>query len=321
LIEKNVAIASDDNYFYASLVLLASMAKSVSNLQTIRVHYGFVTGGLSSENQTLLRSVASSLRLNLETYEAPAISEIEKRHITKTTFLKFFFIEKLTTPFFWLDADMVVLERWENLFDYLEVLGGHSEFLVSSSALSGSTRDFNAGLIGRTTEHGIALNGWESMVSEEGFSLDQGIFRTLLADRTSALPHSFNFPAGWGQLQIVEPSATIYHYVGPVKPWHITLERSMGCLRVNCAWSHWFVAEAYLWQMCLESTLIDDLRSHRLLLEGHRSKHHNRLIHSLVQASPRTQRFISKVLGWLPPLRFGIQAATGLSPRTMHPVH
>lgn len=64
-------------------------------------------------------------------------------------------------------------------------------------------------------------------MSSTGGVNDQDTFRSLLRERVTLVPHLFNKTEWWGSKvhKSISREGRLHHYVGPVKPWHLSMEK------------------------------------------------------------------------------------------------
>lgn len=317
----HIAIGTDDNYAYGAMVLITSLHKNISSPNKVHIHLGYVEADLSKIHRAALKRLCMDIGFRFSTHAVKPVVSLRKRHISRTAFLKFHFIETIDRPFFWIDSDIVATEGWGDLFTYLSTKKG-GDFVVAAN-IKGPSARFNSGVIGRKTSNPLVLDGWKKMISNnKGATLDQDVFRTLLKNRVTFTPHFFNKTEYWGSavLESVSPEGRLHHYVGPVKPWHLSVEKRKICIDAGCSWSHWFISEQYLlkiwkggpWESYLDTERwkqIDPAKSQfiqRTLLNPSKTK-----------ASLLLLRFVANI----PLIERLAQRIFALEMKNMHPLH
>lgn len=226
-----VATSSDSNYFPGLLALLNSLRKTNPHLPAI-----VFDGGLTPEQSGIVSAYAEILP------KEPFI-DLENRgkfaYLGNTTLLKFEVAELEYEQVLYLDADMVVLENVDVLFDVPRGKAGvvmevnslknmyrvqHRKMLREAIAADWEMPGFNAGLFClRPAEHRDLKSralGLIGMFGREVFSKTkcQQLLNLLLAGRTHEFPRRYNFSPFYDDPEKHSPA--IIHYLTERKPWH-----------------------------------------------------------------------------------------------------
>lgn len=314
-------MGTDNNYSYGAMVLITSLYEHKPDASLVHIHLGYIPEDLSSKRREMLQLLCDDLGLKVTFHEVEAKHDIQKRHISRTTLLKFYFIENLEYQFFWLDTDTVAAPGWGHLFEYLSTRG-NSEFVVVANT-NGTAYEFNAGVIGRKTDAPITLQNWEKMLSSEGSSLDQEIFRQLLEGRVTHAPNFYNKTEWWGrQLEkTVSSYGRIFHFVGPIKPWHLSVEMRSICVDAKCHWSWWFRSEDYLWGFWQKGSVRRFLEEEQKNNQRGLRQGPSRLTIWLLNSNSGLASKIVRGVLITTPFEFLMRKMLGLDTKNMHPVH
>ena len=234
---RNIVTAADDNYALGVIALISSITNSTPDdiLTECRFVFGFVESDLSTKNLEAIRSVGESSGMRFETRKFVPGSGKTRRHITSTTFAKFFFLDSMQEPFLWLDCDAIVLRGWHEILSQDQRMSASQPYLVVRRP-DDSHEKFNAGVFASLPGHAIA--DWEERVGLHELSLEQHIFQAEMSPRSVSIRASFNVVTIWGGLNPTKPR--ILHFAGPLKPWHLREKVHAKCIRAECSWAHWF---------------------------------------------------------------------------------
>ena len=266
-----VTVALDDHMVYPFCVLAHSIKSTAQTRFALVV--GFFPGKLSASNQRLIDTILSSLAIKHELKElAPNILFTERRHLTMTTFSKFVLSDALAGPHLWLDIDTIVRPGWDDIFREIASAPRGTPLVVAEMTSGAQTRfsGFNAGVLGWTS---APRADWEPVLAslpEKRFSSEQHLLNSLYGAAVHQISSSYNFLSSWHKNKEELSHATIVHFSGPVKPWHLPRRHRQSWSHVNPSWEHWFIAEDAL----IESLTHADIRqlaqhaARRALLSG-----------------------------------------------------
>lgn len=239
-----VAIALDDHMVYAFFVLIHSLRTTAKTPFTLII--GYFQGRLSDPHLGLMKSYLATTGIDYEIRElTPNPLFTERRHLTITTFSKFVISDAVTAPHLWIDLDTIARDGWDDVFAPLLAAGTDIPLVVADKLESPHTRfdGFNAGVLGWTAaERKPWIETLESL-PEKRFSSEQHLFNTLYASDNSVVDVRFNFLSGWHTYQEERERASIIHYSGPIKPWHLPRRHAQQWLSINSSWQAWFDAE------------------------------------------------------------------------------
>ena len=240
---NKIVMAADENYVIGAVGLLASIGQNTGEeiLNRLRVLFAYEASQLSQESISLLTQVCDHYGITLEMEQFVPGSQITRRHISSTTFAKFHFLETSREAFLWLDTDTVVLSGWTKILDSFQMLDEDHPYLIVKRP-DGTSHSPNAGVFGALPGHPI--KNWQSRVGNHELSLEQHIFQGEFSKKSVAVDPSFNVINIWGQQTI--PVASIRHYAGPIKPWHLSGKSKDRCLEIRCTWGTWHEINAKL---------------------------------------------------------------------------
>jgi lipopolysaccharide biosynthesis glycosyltransferase len=247
--ERIVAIALDDQMVYAFFVLVHSLVKTKKH--PFHLIVGYFEGRLSVPNRDLMSAFLEHCGQSAEIRElVPHPLFTERRHLTITTFSKFVISDAVAGAHLWIDLDTIARNGWDDFFDTLNSAPPSIPLVVAAKLESRHTRfdGFNAGVLGWTRGPRAEWLPELANLPEKRFSSEQHLFNTLYKDNVSRVDVRFNFLSSWHEHSEELARASIIHYSGPLKPWHLTRRHTTAWKKVNPSWSAWFSAETELFQ-------------------------------------------------------------------------
>ena len=242
--EHIVAVALDDVMVYGFFVLVHSLAKN--SHAPFRLLVGHFTSRLSEANQKLIVAFLHELGIENEMLElTPHPLFTERRHLTITTFSKFVISDQIAAPHLWLDLDTVAREGWDDIFTPLFAATDSTSLVVAEKLESPHTRfdGFNAGVLGWTRAKRADWVPALASLPEKRFSSEQYLFNTLYSAAFEKVDVRFNFLSSWHEQRPQLERASIIHFSGPIKPWHLLRRHTKAWERINPSWAAWFAAE------------------------------------------------------------------------------
>jgi len=229
--ERCVVTAADAGYFPALMALLRSLKRTNPHLPVL-----VFDGGLSKIQAIKVGSFAKVLP------KRPPF-KIRGRgkfsYIGDTTLLKLEVGGLECEKVLYLDADMIVLERLDELFDFPEGSVGavmevnsvrnmfrsrHRDILFEMIDIGWDDPGFNAGLFAlRPAEWRDLAEKAQSLVEtfgEEVFSKskDQQLLNVLFSGKVHVFPGRYNFSPFYDNIMTCKPA--VVHYLSALKPWH-----------------------------------------------------------------------------------------------------
>lgn len=229
--DRCIVTAADSNYFPALMALLRSLRRTNPHLPVI-----VFDGGLS-------RGQAKRAgRFSKVIPKEPSI-KIDGRgkfsYISNTSLLKFEVTDLSHEKVLFLDADMVVLEKLDELFLFPETSVGvvpevnsvknmfriqHRETLAKSLDIDLDETGFNGGLFALRPREWKGLperaRALMDRFGEDFFSKskDQQLLNIIFSGKTHYFPARYNFSPFYDNAEDHRPA--IIHYLTRCKPWH-----------------------------------------------------------------------------------------------------
>ena len=259
---NTVAVALDDKMVYAFFVLIHSLLQTARQPFTLIV--GHFTGRLAPQNRALIETFLQQLAISADIRElTPSPLFTERRHLTITTFSKFVISDAVPDAHLWIDLDTVGQKGWDDIFTPLHQASPDTALIVAAKIESPHTRfsGFNAGVLGWTS---APRRPWQEELAhlpEKRFSSEQHLFNTLYQDNNTVVDVRFNFLSSWHAHREERERASIIHYSGPVKPWHLPRRHRKAWRAINPSWEAWFDAEDRLNEASLDSDTLQKLTS------------------------------------------------------------
>jgi lipopolysaccharide biosynthesis glycosyltransferase len=244
-----VAIALDDQMVYAFFVLVHSLV--TTKRHPFHLIVGYFEGRLSLAHQELMAAFLDHLGQSAEIRElVPHPLFTERRHLTITTFSKFVISDAVKDAHLWIDLDTIARDGWDDFFEPLNSAPSTVALVVASKLESPHTRfeGFNAGVLGWTRAPREEWLRELANLPEKRFSSEQHLFNTLYKDNCARVDVRFNFLSSWHEQGQELARASIIHYSGPLKPWHLIRRHAKAWALINPSWSAWFDGEAKLFQ-------------------------------------------------------------------------
>lgn len=256
-----VAIALDDHMAYAFFVLVHSLVTTAQ--APLHLIIGHFSGRLSTHNIQVMERFLASHKLSYEIRElTPHPLFTERRHLTITTFSKFVISDAVASAHLWIDLDTVAKRGWDDIFSAIHGAAAGVPLVVAAKIESPHTRfeGFNAGVLGWTREKRKPWIDALQSLPEKRFSSEQYLFNTLYSDNNDVVDSRFNFLSSWHAHSMERNQASIIHYSGPIKPWHLPRRHRRAWLTINPTWESWFEAEELL-HSSLPPSLSQELRA------------------------------------------------------------
>ena len=240
---KNLVCTSiDDNYLWPWMVMVYSAVINSKN-KNFRIIIANINGMLSKELIVIAKEFTKSVGLNLEIVNInTSLNPTFKHQYNLTVYSRLFLMDKLDEDFVWFDADLLLMQGWDQIFVESGNQGKRSYVisgvLDSKPTLEQLSKDknqaygvtngryINAGVIKIWTRKWKNLQknaDWKEMaenLSSYGLSLDdQDIINYLCADHIKLMPSGFNYIVG-DEISFQE-RIFIKHYAGSPKPWRL----------------------------------------------------------------------------------------------------
>lgn len=269
--QPRLAGAFDDNYVWPWIVHVYSM------YATGQVHerlLGDVPGALSDSNRSILERVSSWLDISIRWADIRLPDGLHTSgYTTALSYARLAFADTLEFPFFWLDADTILLSGWEEILTLprvpngmvsrasIEELDETSLTSANEARIQAGSVYFNAGVMELDPQlwrsHSFDRQ-WPILATEyhsRNFQFhDQDILNFLLSGLNVGLPPKFNFRPPFKNNSSDEP--VILHFSTRLKPWLIPRSQRtrLFCSATSTPY-RWY---AQYWNM--EQQLIADAR-------------------------------------------------------------
>jgi len=256
-----VAIALDDHMAYAFFVLVHSLVTTAQ--APFHLIIGHFSGRLSTANIEVMEAFLATQALTYEIRElTPHPLFTERRHLTITTFSKFVISDAVTSAHLWIDLDTVARTGWDDIFSTIHGAAEGVPLVVAAKIDSPHTRfeGFNAGVLGWTREKRKPWIDALQSLPEKRFSSEQYLFNTLYSDNNVVVESRFNFLSSWHAHAVERNQASIIHYSGPIKPWHLARRHRRAWVTINPTWESWFEAEEQL-HSSIQPSMAAELRA------------------------------------------------------------
>jgi len=242
--KRIVALALDDQMVYAFFVLVHSLV--TTNRHPFHLIVGYFEGRLSLAHQKLMAAFLDHLGQSAEIRElVPHPLFTERRHLTITTFSKFVISDAVQDAHLWIDLDTIARAGWDDFFEPLNSAPSTVALVVASKLESPHTRfeGFNAGVLGWTRAPREEWLPELANLPEKRFSSEQHLFNILYKENCHKVDVRFNFLSSWHEQSQELARASIIHYSGPLKPWHLARRHAKAWALINPSWSAWFDGE------------------------------------------------------------------------------
>jgi lipopolysaccharide biosynthesis glycosyltransferase len=237
-----VCTCVDDNYFWPWLVMVYSASINVKHTGH-RFILANINGMLSEANVERAEKFMDSIALDFEVVNIETPLEFEYSHqFNLTGYARLFLMDLLDEDFLWLDADLLLLPGWDEIFDELGdkkradiVIYGVKDSVSTQRRLASECNQAFERSQGRYINSGvikISIDAWKKLpqpiswqqlaqnLSSYRLSLvDQDVLNYLCAEKISVLPEGFNYIVG----DEISPDSRIFiqHYAGSPKPWQL----------------------------------------------------------------------------------------------------
>lgn len=232
-----IAVGIDDA-FVLPLVTLAFSSLPEGRDATWNLFY--FPDRLSVASRDLLTRVFQEFGIRLSLYSEEELELFDsRRHLSSSTFLKFMAFEQLGPGTVWLDSDLLLLSGWSEYKEW-----SNPELPLQAIADNkADKKQFNAGFM--LLNQPIRTSWFEEIASAPSnrSSSDQVIFNAIYESDYGKLPKKFNYL--WGRLLTDEGKLkpAVIHYGGANKPWHLSENLSIYCLKDDCVWKPYLLIQ------------------------------------------------------------------------------
>ena len=240
---KLIGTCIDDNYLWPWVVMVYSAVSNSKN-QDFDIVIANMDGMLSTESKLVISDLSKLLKIESRVIDFTSNLQVDFQHnFNMTTFGRLFLMDFLDQDFLWLDADLLLMPEWDQIFSekgYLEssdvvihgVLDSVStlkrlEMSRNPAFLASNGRYINAGVMKVNIQRWRELSSklsWRRMaqeVQDDGLHFfDQDLINLLCAGKISLLRQGYNYLAG-DEITFRE-KVFVQHYAGDPKPWRLT---------------------------------------------------------------------------------------------------
>lgn len=238
-----IASAIDDNYVLPLLLMAHSAIKNSSD--DFKFMVGYSKSSLSGANRQFLSDVLVKLGMDFELKEIIIdVESVYEDYLTEITYARLYFADSLESSFLWVDADIVLKDGWDEIFqigsrklDSYVLVGSRDPITQNRTELSETNNaalkiagsDYiNAGFIyvDVLAWRKLGFNqNWKSLQSRYvslGFQYqDQCVLNHLLFGHIMIVGNQFNQLVKEG-VEIYSESPKVLHFSGGDKPWNHT---------------------------------------------------------------------------------------------------
>jgi lipopolysaccharide biosynthesis glycosyltransferase len=214
-----------------------------SNDKNFRIILANMNEMLSEESITIAKKFIYSLGLSLEIVNIDtSLNPIFENQFNLTVYSRLFLMDKLNEDFIWLDADLLLMPEWDQIFvkseeqmdDNTVICGVKDSALTLQTLARNQNKAYiktagtyiNSGVLKIRTMNWKKLHkeaDWQAMalnLKKYGLSLpDQDILNYLCADHIGLISPGFNYIVG-DQISFQE-KILIKHFAGSPKPWQL----------------------------------------------------------------------------------------------------
>lgn len=238
-----IASAIDDNYVLPLLLMAHSAIKNSSD--NFKFVVGYSKSSLSETNRQFLSDVLHKLGMDFEFKEIIIdVESVYEDYLTEITYARLYFADSLESSFLWVDADIVLRDGWDEMFqigsrksDSYVLVGSRDPITqnrkelseTNNAALKIAGNDYiNTGFIYVDVlawrKFGFNQN-WKNLQSRYkslGFQFqDQCVLNHLLFGHILLVGNQFNQLVKEG-VEIHSELPKVLHFSGGDKPWNHT---------------------------------------------------------------------------------------------------
>jgi len=243
--KRLVCTAIDDNYLWPWMVMTYSAMRSSGNV-SFKLVLANVNGSITQVHLRSILYFCELLSIELEVLEIRSDLEIKYSHNKSLVcYAPLFLMDLMNQDFVWLDADLILLPGWTEIFESKISDNGGNFILaaaVDSSATASGLREkgnqafdlagdmyFNSGVMQMCPDNWrkcVTTEEWQGVAalrSELGFIYnDQDVLNFLTFGKNAILPTTFNHIVGDVENSMTQIS--IRHFAGYPKPWNLSPE-------------------------------------------------------------------------------------------------
>jgi lipopolysaccharide biosynthesis glycosyltransferase len=237
-----ICTSIDDKFLWPWMVMVYSAAIN-SKKQNFRIILANINGMLSEGSISIAERFMKSLKLDLEVLDIKSSLNLTFAHQKNlTAYSRLFLMDMLEEDFFWLDADLILMPEWDQIFIESceqstgdEVIFGVLDAQITRQKKAKELNQayiriegvyINSGVMKICVKNWKKLHkkiDWKEMArtrKDYGFtSNDQDVINFLCAGQIGYLPPGFNYIVG-DEISVNE-KIFIKHYAGAPKPWKL----------------------------------------------------------------------------------------------------
>lgn len=128
-LKKVICSGIDDNYLWPWMVSIYSAKLHAS--EDFSVNLGYVDSTLSVESRELVVNFCTKLDIPIRIHQFDFDYEVQVSHIPVQSYIRILWLDILDEPFLWLDADTLLLENWQEVFNNLNNL--NADFVICAA--------------------------------------------------------------------------------------------------------------------------------------------------------------------------------------------
>ena len=236
-LKKVICSGIDDNYLWPWMVSIYSAKLHSSGAFSVKL--GYIKDSLSQRNQKLIMDFCSALEINIEIEGFDFDFKVKTSNLPVQAYIRLLWLDTLDEPFLWLDADTLLLEDWQRIFENLQdysagtvlfaavdtdVIKGKLEMYPKNQAyIRGGDTYFNSGIFLGFPENWkkeFFHQKWPEIAAkhvELGFEHhDQDVLNYLVFEHKKIFNSYYNCLV----MQDSIINQRILHFTGQPKPWH-----------------------------------------------------------------------------------------------------
>lgn len=305
-----LSVGFDSRFAYPALVTIYSVHTRIRS--TNRWVLGVIDGQLSASDASIVTQTLSMLGISHEIRTYPDHELFtERRHLSKSTFLKLRLSDDVDGPLIWFDTDMCAVSDASELVRQVASSGPDTKLVVAEF----NSEEFNAGLLGWTNSTRMPWEQALASLPSERTGSEQPLFNSLYGSSKKVIPAKYNSIWSWlipGPQKLPDP--VVVHFTGGYKPWHLPPKFRHFCSIDQCPWHFWFECE---------SQMLESLGDKASIVGGLRNR-------SLTTARPHKgpgylgflfARFINKLGPLSVPFVNLLRRFRAHLPFALHPIH
>ena len=233
---KKIVVCCSINDQYTWPWLVMAYSAKLNSINPVSFIVANVNLGLTENMMRRLVQVCEHLSIEMRIVELKISAKLKTTSQPLNVYAKMHFLDCLDSEFLWIDADCLLLQNWQEILEYEEILKENLNLVIAAAAdeeqsnvastnMAMSNLDhtyFNSGIFlaipARWRKAGLDRE-WISTGENHqqlGFEYqDQDVLNYLLNGKIAELPQKFNVLRG----NHFEANSRILHFTGKPKPW------------------------------------------------------------------------------------------------------